>query len=106
MTLEGWIFMVGLRVFDLGALIVWLVWFFRLREDGGDDDDWRRGDDEPVEPDPPDGPGGLDLPLPDAAPWHARRRDHSGDRRPAPATPRRTAPEPAPQRTPVRHRAG
>ena len=25
--------MVGLRVFDVGALIVWLVWFFRLRED-------------------------------------------------------------------------
>jgi erythritol transport system permease protein len=24
-TLEGWIFMVGLRVFDVGALIVWLI---------------------------------------------------------------------------------
>ena len=25
--------MVGFRVFDVGLLIVWLVWFFRLRDD-------------------------------------------------------------------------
>src|SRR5690349_5729923 len=43
-SLEGWIFMVGLRVFDVGALVVWLVWFFRLRDDDDDDgDDYRRG---------------------------------------------------------------
>ena len=44
MSLEGWIFMVGLRVFDVGALVVWLVWFFRLRDDDDDDgdDDGRR----------------------------------------------------------------
>ena len=36
--------MVGLRVFDVGALVVWLVWFFRLRDDDDDDgDDFRRG---------------------------------------------------------------
>ena len=28
--------MVGLRVFDIGALIVWLIWFFRLRDDDDD----------------------------------------------------------------------
>ena len=33
--------MVGFRVFDVGLLIVWLIWFFRLR----DDDDDSRGDD-------------------------------------------------------------
>ena len=26
--------MVGFRVFDVGLLVVWLVWFFRLRDDG------------------------------------------------------------------------
>ena len=25
--------MVGFRVFDVGLLIVWLIWFFRLRDD-------------------------------------------------------------------------
>ena len=25
--------MVGFRIFDVGLLIVWLVWFFRLRDD-------------------------------------------------------------------------
>ena len=98
--------MVGLRVFDIGALIVWLVWFFRLREDDGDDDDFRGGDDEPVEPPPSDGPGGLDLPLPDAAPWHARRRDHNGDLTPKSPVPRRGAPEPVPARAPVKRRVG
>ncbi len=31
--------MVGFRVFDVGLLIVWLVWFFRLRDDDDADDD-------------------------------------------------------------------
>ena len=80
MTLQGWIFMVGLRVFDVGALIVWLVWFFRLRDD--DDDDGRNdgpgGGSDDTPPRPP-GPGGDGIPLPDAAPWPHRRRDHAGD---------------------------
>jgi hypothetical protein len=106
-TLEGWIFMVGLRVFDVGALIVWLVWFFKLRDDdddAGGDDDHGHGD-EPQEP-PPNGGGGLELPLPDAQPWPKRRRDHGGDRSPAtapahrPAHPRRLPQRP---RTPARH---
>ena len=105
-TLEGWIFMVGLRVFDVGGLILWLVWFFRLREDDDDvpeDDDDFRGlwDTDPEEPEPPTGPPDLELPKPDAEPWPRRRRDHGGDRAPAtpPARPRRT-----PARTPARPR--
>ena len=104
-TLEGWIFMVGLRVFDVGALIVWLVWFFRLREDDDDGDDFRRWDGDEPDPDPaPGGPGGLQLPLPDAQPWPTRRRDHTGDAAPKPAHPRRGVPEPVPARAPVKRR--
>src|SRR3954471_22451274 len=33
--------MVGFRVFDVGLLVIWLIWFFRLRDDGDDS----RGDD-------------------------------------------------------------
>ena len=57
--------MVGFRVFDVGLLIVWLIWFFRLR----DDDDDSRGDDggggEGPGPRPGrDGPGGGGIKLP------------------------------------------
>jgi hypothetical protein len=104
-TLEGWIFMVGLRVFDVGALIVWLVWFFRLRDDDDDGDDFRGGDDDAPQPEPTlPGPGGLRLPLPDAEPWPVRRRDHGGDLAPAPLTRRRGVPEPMPARAPVKRR--
>jgi hypothetical protein len=106
-TLEGWIFMVGLRVFDVGALIVWLVWFFRLRDDDDDDgDDFRRGeDDDAPEPGPSGAPPGLRLPLPDAAPWPQRRRDHRGGltRRPEPQR-GRGVPAPVPARAPVKRR--
>jgi hypothetical protein len=106
MTLEGWIFMVGLRVFDIGALIVWLIWFFRLRDDDDDgDDDHGRGDGDAPDPEPTrPGPGGLRLPLPDAEPWPARRRDHAGDHDPSPVSPRRGIPEPVPARAPVKRR--
>jgi hypothetical protein len=104
-TLEGWIFMVGLRVFDIGALIIWLIWFFRLRDDDDDADDGRGGGGSTPEPDTPKGPsGGLRLPLPDAAPWSSRRRDHGGDLRPSPVTSRRGVPEPVPARAPVKRR--
>jgi hypothetical protein len=102
MTLQGWIFMVGLRVFDVGALVVWLVWFFRLRDDDDDDepgDDFRGGGENSP---PPTGPGGDGIPLPDAAPWPRRRRDHAGDRSPATAPARRTLPRP--EREPARYR--
>ena len=57
--------MVGFRVFDVGLLVVWLIWFFRLR----DDDDDSRGDDggggEGPGPRPGrDGPGGGGIKLP------------------------------------------
>ena len=119
-TLTGWIFMVGLRVFDIGALIVWLVWFFKLRDD--EDDEGGGG---------PGGGGGRGPdggpPLPDAGPWPRRRRDHLGDLSPAlltkstrfarfggwpgspqtpPSTPRRrTQPAPPPRRSPTSSRS-
>jgi hypothetical protein len=102
-TLEGWIFMIGLRVFDVGALIVWLVWFFRLRDDDDSDDGFRGGDGNAPEPDRPKGPsGGLGLPLADSRPWPTRRRDHGGDLRPAPVSPRRGVPQPVRARAPVK----
>ena len=86
--------MVGLRVFDVGALVVWLVWFFRLRDDDDDDgDDFRRGKDDGREPEEPCGPGGLRLPLP-GVPAVAR----------APARPRRRPPWRAAPDAPHRRR--
>ena len=103
MSLEGWIFMVGLRVVDLGALVVWMVWFYRQCDKDDDEsggDDFRRSDDRDDEPRvPPPTGGGLDVPLPDAAPWSTRRREH-GDRMPAQRPARRQPAEP--HRAPVR----
>ena len=88
--------MVGLRVFDVGALIVWLVWFFKLR----DDDDDAGGDDDAAGGGPRNRPtgggGGLTFPLPDAQPWPKRRRDHGGDRSPARAAHRPPSAAPSP----------
>ena len=107
MTLEGWIFMIGLRVFDVGALIVWLVCFFRLRDDDDDDsDDGRGGDGNAPEPDRPKGPsGGLRIPLANSRPWPTRRRDHLGGvtGRGEPQR-RRGIPHPVPARAPVKRR--
>jgi hypothetical protein len=94
MTTEGWIFMVGFRVFDVGLLIVWLIWFFKLRDDDDDEsggDDFR-GDGDPPDPEP-SGPGGLGAPLPNADPWPARRRGHE-DRSPASRRARPLGPRP------------
>jgi hypothetical protein len=97
--------MVGLRVFDVGALVVWLVWFFRLRDDDDDDgEDFRRGDGDDPDPEPGGRPPGLRIPLPDAAPWPSRRRDHRGDLRPAPVSARRSVPAPVPARAPAKRR--
>jgi hypothetical protein len=104
-TLEGWIFMVGLRVFDIGALVVWLVWFFRLRDDDDDQDGGHGGGGNAPEPDSPSGPsGGLRLPLDDSKPWPARRRDHLGDPHPSPGSERRGIPHPVPARAPTKRR--
>ena len=84
--------MVGLRVFDVGALIAWLVWFYRLREDD---------DDGPDDPGPGDDPrdDAPQPPLPGADPWPRRRRDHTGDLTPGEPGRRRA---PRPGRTPNR----
>ena len=96
MTLTGWIFMVGLRVFDIGALIVWLVWFFRQRDDEDDDGGGPGGGGHgPDQGDPGGGP-----PLPDADPWPERRRDHLGDR-PSATSPSRRRTPPRPHRVPA-----
>src|SRR4051795_5395 len=100
MTTEGWIFMVGFRVFDIGLLILWLVWFFRLRDDDdGDDGPGGGGPDEPRGDGP--GGGGLDLPLLGRAkPGQGRDRGHD----PVPRLPRRRGPEPLPHTVPARSR--
>src|SRR3954462_6642337 len=98
--------MVGLRVFDVGALVVWLVWFFRLRDDDDDDgDDFRRGTDDAPDPGPKGDPPGLTLPMPHAPPRPARPRDPRGgaDHRPEPQR-RRGLPAPVPARAPVKRR--
>ena len=97
--------MIGLRVFDVGALIVWLVWFFRLRDDDDDSDEGRGGDGNAPEPERPKGPsGGLRIPLPTSRPWPTRRRDHLGDLHPAPGSARRGVPHPVPARAPMKRR--
>ena len=98
MSVEGWILMVGLRVVDLGALVVWLVWFYRQcdkDDDDSDGEDFRRGDTEPDGPPEPTGGPGIGAPLPDAGPWPTRRRGHDDVEWPPSRAPRR-APEPHP----------
>jgi len=98
---EAWIFLVGLRVFDLGGMIVWLIWFLRHDSGGADPDDegggGGGGGSQPQDRPKPGGPG-LDLPIADSGPWPTRLRDHGSARRPVPgvASPawRRRAPRP------------
>jgi hypothetical protein len=101
MSTAGWVFMVGLRVVDLGALVLWLVWFFKLRDDT-DEDDGRWGDGGAPGPEGPNTPPRPrdGIPLPDAGPWPVRVRDHASPR-PASRTARREhVPRPRP-RTPA-----
>jgi hypothetical protein len=99
-TTEGWIFMVGFRIFDVGLLIVWLVWFFRLR-----DDDDRTDDDGPggggSGPRPRKGPGGggLGKPLGRLQQGLWRARDHGRTRERLP----RRGRDPVPSPSRVRH---
>ena len=99
--------MVGFRVFDVGLLIIWLVWFFRLRddEDGAteeDGGDGGGGSPKPKLPRTGPGPGGLRLPV---GPWSPGGHLRDGERpartplrrRPAPAMPN---PMPARVRSP------
>ena len=83
--------MVGLRVFDIGALIVWLVWFFKLRDDEDDE-----GGGGPGRPGPAAGP--MRPSVPDADPWPGGGATISatGPRRRDPRV--RASPRTAPQR--------
>ena len=100
MSTQGWIFMVGFRVFDVGLLVVWLVWFFRLRDDDDSTDDDGPGGGGP-EPAPETGPGGGGLRLPLGPARGGRRiRDHV---KPPRLYPRRGA-EPMPHPLPARVR--
>jgi hypothetical protein len=89
---QAWIFLVGLRVLDLGALVVWLVWFFKLRDEPDDGED-EGGGGPPVEPPTPSCGPHDGVPLPDAGPWPVRLRDHASR---APARPLRRCPERTP----------
>ena len=93
--------MVGFRVFDVGLLIVWLVWFFRLRDDDDSSEDDGPGGGGP-DPSPGRGPGGggLRLPLGPARQGGKRLRDHV---RPGHGGRRRGA-EPVPRPLPARVR--
>jgi hypothetical protein len=100
-TTEGWIFMVGFRIFDVGLLIVWLVWFFRLRDDDeGSDDDGPGGGGHGPAPGKGPGGGGLGKPIGRLSQGGWRSRDH----RPRQHAPRVRGPRPLPAGSPSRIR--
>ena len=101
--MEGWIYMVGFRVFDVGLLVLWLVWFFRLRDDSDPPDD-ERGDDHgggpPLDPPDPSGGGPLRLLFPGALRSGRRLRDHAEREHRI----RKRGADPKPERSPDRIR--
>jgi len=99
---EGWIFVVGFRIFDVGLLVIWLIWFFRLRDDdaGPNDDGGDDGGGPPVHPPEPSGGGGLGLFLPGTLRAERRLRDHSRPPKPG----RRSRGEPLRRPQPARVR--
>lgn len=94
-TTEGWIFMVGFRIFDVGLLIVWLVWFFRLRDDDdSSDDDGPGGGGNDPRPENGPGGGGLGKPIGRLRQGGWRSRDHRMPQRPPRIRGPRTEPVP------------
>lgn len=94
--------MIGFRVFDVGLLIAWLVWFFRLRGDGADPPDeggGGGGGSDGRRPGPRRGPGGGGLRLP-LGRWPAGWRRRDGHRGPLtrPGRGGRPLPQPLPAR--------
>jgi hypothetical protein len=84
--------MVGFRVFDVGLLLVWIIWFVRLRDDDGDPpEEGGGGGGETPDPKPKRGPGGGGLLLP-LGRWAAGDRSQLGRRPQRPD--RRRGPEP------------
>ena len=73
--------MVGLRVLDVGLLVLWLVWFYRVREDDGEQPEEGGGGDggSPRPKAPRSGPGGGGLTLP-LGPWAAGTGMRDGHR--------------------------
>ena len=98
--------MVGFRVFDVGLLVLWLVWFFRLRDSDDDQpEDEGGGGGSAKDPDKPRGPGGgggLRFPLGRVPIGNDRARD--GHRPPRTHQRRRHAP-PVPSPLPARVRS-
>lgn len=92
--------MIGLRVVDVGLLVAFLVWFFRLRDDDDGQDDGGGGGGPERGPHDDPGGGGTGLRI-GAAKSSARRvRDHA--RRPGPL--RRRGGEPVRRPLPARVR--
>src|SRR3954452_5676845 len=91
--------MVGFRIFDVGLLVVWLVWFFRLRDDdGSSDDDGPGGGGSDPRPRKGPGGGGRGKPLGTPRRGGGRARDH----RPAYHGPPRRGRDPVPSPSRVR----
>ena len=103
MSAESWIYVVGFRIFDVGLLVLWLVWFFRMRDDDSGPTD-ENGDDHgggpPVHPPDPSGGGGIGLLLPGTLRAGHRLRDHP----PGPKPTRRRGGEPIRRPQPARVR--
>ena len=102
MTTQGWVFLVVFRLLDVGLLVLFLVWFFRLRDDGDDADDegpGGGGGDSPPDRGGP-GDGGLGIPL-RRLPTGRRIRDHARAPR---SVRRRGAEPPVPRPLPARVR--
>ena len=92
--------MVGFRVFDVGLLLLWLIWFFRLRDDDDDQSDdgpGGGGGPGPTRDDPNGGGGGG---LRRRIPAGDRVRDHLKPR----VTPRPRGSETLPRTLPARVR--
>jgi hypothetical protein len=87
MSTQAWIFLVGLRVFDLGGMLIWLIWFLRHDSGPGENEDEGGGGGGGTLPSSRPKPGGpgLDLPIADSNPWPTRLRDHGSARRPVPS---------------------
>jgi hypothetical protein len=104
--MEAWIFMVGFRVFDVGLLIVWLVWFFRMRDDEVDPpaDGGGGGGGSPKPKAPRLGPGGGGLRLP-LGRWPMGKSRPRDGRKPSRSPERRRHAPPLPGPLPARVRS-
>lgn len=96
--------MIGFRVFDVGLLVLWLVWFFKLRDTGSDppdDEGGGGGGSDGRDPRPRRGPGGGGIRLPSGRwPGGWRRRDVH-----RPVRPRIRPGRPTPRELPARVRS-